>query len=178
MRVCDVATRSLCQKLHESVMTLGFENKIYLNRTKACLIGLALTHCPSPHKGHRFDIFKKSQRNKSSECRYSNRLFWNSMILPFVGKFCWNTRKRPENSKQLTSSAVTLCKVSALDHEVLNDTMELASLVAFANRFLSQLDEVFCGLWHSLPEDSNDDIADILITNFHDKRHLWISNLR
>lgn len=55
----------------------------------------------------------------------------------------------------LASGAVSLGEVSALQHEVLDDAVELAALVALPLRLLRQLLEVFHRLGHCLAKQSN-----------------------
>lgn len=56
----------------------------------------------------------------------------------------------------LTSSSVATSEVTTLDHEILNDSVETAALVAFANHGLfGQLLKVFNGLWYSSSKQTN-----------------------
>jgi hypothetical protein len=72
-----------------------------------------------------------------------------------------------------TTGAVTACKVTALDHKVLDYTMELGALVALA--FLTshgQLSEVLNSLGHNVAEETDDDTTGRLVSDFDIKKDL------
>lgn len=79
-------------------------------------------------------------------------IFLLNVIFPYLGilslKICFELFN--QENKIFTSSAVTLSKVTTLDHKIVNDSVEFAALVAFTLRLLSQLEEVLDSLWHSL----------------------------
>lgn len=74
----------------------------------------------------------------------------------------------------LTASAITLGKITTLDHEILNNPMEFAALVALSFRLLSQLDEILYSLRDGLAKNTNDKWANVFFTNFYLKGHLVI----
>lgn len=65
----------------------------------------------------------------------------------------------------LTAGAVALGEITALNHKVLDDAMELAAGIAVAFRRLRQLLEVLDGLRHGLAEQSDDDAAGGLVSD-------------
>lgn len=62
------------------------------------------------------------------------------------------------------SSTISSCEITALDHEVGDDSMEgaaleLQSLSAVSPLALAQLSEVFNGLWDGRAEEVDDDVS-------------------
>lgn len=73
---------------------------------------------------------------------------------------------------RLATSAVTLGEVTALNHEVTDDTMESRSLITESLFAGSESMEVFSSLWNSLSVQSDNNSSEFLITVFDIKEDL------
>lgn len=72
----------------------------------------------------------------------------------------------------LSTSAVTVCEVSTLNHEVLDDTMESRALVAEAWFTSGQLIEVLGSLRHGLSVEAYHNLSQGLVVMFDIEVHL------
>mmetsp|Transcript_25912 Transcript_25912/g.41618 ORF Transcript_25912/g.41618 Transcript_25912/m.41618 type:complete len:217 (-) Transcript_25912:70-720(-) len=71
----------------------------------------------------------------------------------------------------LPTCAITLCKVSTLNHEVLDDTVEFASFVTKTFLSSGKSAKVFCGFGHSFAIQAHHDAASIFTINCHVEVH-------
>ena len=85
----------------------------------------------------------------------------------------------------LATSAVAPGEVTTLDHEVWDDTMELAALVVewlagLAHALLTSAEaaEVLSGLWDDVAEKLKDDPADLLASDTDIEENLWAAHIR
>jgi len=76
-------------------------------------------------------------------------------LLPATGK------KTLKKLTRLSTCAITLCKVSALNHKFLNDPVEFAALVAISLFARRERPKVLSGLRHRLAVQPKDDAAEL-----------------
>lgn len=73
-------------------------------------------------------------------------------------------QRGPQIHTGLSSGTITLCEVTSLDHEVLDDTVEGRTLITVALLTSSQSPEVLGGYRSCLSIETNDNTAHRLIT--------------
>jgi len=64
----------------------------------------------------------------------------------------------------LSTSAITICEVTTLNHEVLDDTVEARTLISITFLSSSQSAEVLGGFWDSLSIEPNHNTTHLLIS--------------
>lgn len=98
----------------------------------------------------------------------------NEEVRMLARKLIFRRYTCPKQLKVKTSSAISLCEVTSLDHKVFDHSVELAALVPFTFRQLGQLHEILDRLRNSFAEQTDLYSTRILITDFDIKPYLKI----
>uniref|UniRef100_A0A1L8E6Q7 Uncharacterized protein n=1 Tax=Haematobia irritans TaxID=7368 RepID=A0A1L8E6Q7_HAEIR len=64
-----------------------------------------------------------------------------------------------------TTSTITACKITTLNHEIFDNTMEFAASIAFSSRSLGQLFKVCNCFWNGFSKQSNLNTTNGVVTN-------------